>query len=326
MPSGPSHSHSSGGGSHSSGGGSHSSGGGWHGSNNGYGAPIVRNPWRWRFGGRTLIISTGKQNAFLALLSVLVLFIVCTVGCFIGRTAIKKDIVQYESQICTYEEDAKWYENVISKAKNNETGYYLATATFRKAQVLNYNEYNPQTGYYEYDEVNGTYYFYILYEYRNEVTSELVKAETYAQFTASQALGWNGEVAYAYSEEDGAWFSINTNYSLSKNMEYVNAKQDLSNAKQFVKSLLTIGIVLVVASVGVAVAFVLTTKHIIKKAKQEAETEKAKQEAEQAEANAKAEEAKAKADKINRTCAYCGCKVPDGEEKCPACGSRKFKK
>lgn len=325
MPSGPSHSHSSGGGSHSSSGGSHGSGESWRGPDD-YGAPIVRRPWNWRFGGRTLIISTGKQNAFLSLLSVLILFIVCTVGCFIGRTAIKKDIVQYENQICIYEEDAKWYENVINKAKTHETGYYLATATYNKAQILNYNQYNPQTGYYEYDEVNGTYYFYILYEYRNEVTNEIVQAETYAQFTSSQAFGWNGEIAYAYSEEDGAWFSINTNYSLSKNMEYVKTKQSLSSAKQSVKSMLTIGIVLAVASVGVAIAFVFTTKHIIKKAEQEAETEKEKQEAEQAEANAKAEEAKAKADKINRTCAYCGCKVPDGEEKCPACGSRKFKK
>lgn len=322
MPSGPSHSHSGGGSSHSSSGGGFSRGG----FSGGGSSTITRHPWRWNFGGRTVVISTGKQNMFLAVLGALVLFVIATVCCFMSSSGIKGTVKKQEAQIAVFEQDAEWYKNVIEKAKAGEDGYYIGTASFNPSQVLYYNESNPQTGYYEYGIVNGIHYFYILYEYTNAETGELVKAETYAQFTSSQALGWNGKIAYAYSEEDSAWFSINTNYSLEKNMEYVEAKQLLKNNKSSVKSIRVAGIVCAIITVGMAVAFVLVTKNIIKKAKAEAEAEQAKQEAEIAEANRQAEESKAKAEKINRVCSYCGCKVSDDAEQCPACGSRLFKK
>lgn len=322
MPSGPSHSHSGGGSSHSSSGGGFSRGG----FSGGGSSTITRHPWRWTFGGRTVVISTGKQNMFLAVLGALVLFVIATVCCFMSSSGIKGTVKKQEAQIAVFEQDAEWYKNVIEKAKAGEEGYYLTTATFNPSQVLYYDESNPQTGYYEYGLVNETYYFYILYEYTNAKTGAIVKAETYAQFTSSQAIGWNGEIAYAYSEEDSAWFSINTNYSLEKNMEYVETTQLLKSNKSSVKTTRVAGIVCAIISAGMAVAFVLVTKNIIKKAKAEAEAEQAKQEAEIAEANRQAEESKAKAERINRVCSYCGCKVSDDAEQCPSCGSRLFKK
>ncbi len=322
MPSGPSHSHSGGGSSHSSSGGGFSRGG----FSGGGSFNHTRRPWRWHFGGRTVIISTGRQNTFLAVLGALFLFVVATVCCFMACSGIKETVKKQETKIAVFEQDAEWYKNVIEKAKDGKDGYYITKAEFSPFEVLFYNESNPQTGYYEYGLVNGIHYFYILYEYTNEKTGDVTKAETYAQFTSSQASGWNGEIAYAYSEEDSAWFSINTNYSLERNMEYVETKQLLKSNKNSVKSTRTGGIVCAIVAVGMVVVCVFVTKNIIKKAKAEAEAEQAKQEAEIAEANRKAEESKAKAEKINRVCSYCGCKISDDADQCPSCGSRVFKK
>lgn len=325
MPSGPSHSHSSGGGSsHSSSSRGFSSGG-----FSGGGVRVPRAPWHWHFGGRTVVISTGKQNVFLAMLGALIVFIIATFGCLGIKSGIKGQIKQQTANIEIFESDAEWYKNVITKAKSEtgeEEGYYLTTATFDKKQILYYDESDPKTGYYEYDTVNGVYYFYIIYKYTNQKTGEVVTAETYAQFTSSQAQGWNGEIAYAYSEEDSAWFAINTNYSLDKNMEYVKAKQLLKSSNSSLKSMKVAFVVCLVVTIGLAVGFVFVTKNIIKKAKAEAAAEEAKQQAEIEEAKADAEEAKSRASKVNRYCSYCGCKISDDVDQCPSCGSRVFKK
>ena len=61
--------------------------------------------------------------------------------------------------------------------------------------------------------------------------------------------------------------------------------------------------------------------YVVKKyklAKKQTDAEVAKTEAE-----TKLAEEQAK--QTNRTCAYCGASVPDGDDCCPACGSRSFK-
>ena len=74
---------------------------------------------------------------------------------------------------------------------------------------------------------------------------------------------------------------------------------------------------------------VIGQDHIVralKKSKKEQAAQDAKNAAEVAEAEAKAQVAIETAENTNRVCAYCGAPVPDGDIRCPSCGSTEFTK
>ena len=86
---------------------------------------------------------------------------------------------------------------------------------------------------------------------------------------------------------------------------------------------------IVIAFVVIGVVVLIAVLFFVKKykqAKKDQAVKDAKDEAEIAEARANAELAEAKASQVGRKCKYCGADVPDGDDVCPACGSRQFEK
>lgn len=331
MPSGPSHSaSSSGGGSH---GGSFGGGGfgGSHGGNSGGYAPRPRHPITFHWFGRPIIISTGAQNT---LVTLIMFFLVCALfGIFsiVGYSSNMEEVNKNNQLIAVYETDAVYYQNLITKAKNGEEGYYLTTATFDNKIYSSYDEDDyAGTGAFQYQYIGGLYYYFINYEYINN-REQGMKGETYTQFTSSQIKnmisGNTGsiEIAYTYDASEGGYVSINTSYSLKENQDYNVLKMEIENNDSG-STFLVVGIIFIIAGVGILIGMVFVIRKQIKKSKEQAEIDEAKQKAEIAEANANAERAKADANKRNRVCAYCGAPVPDGETKCPACGARHFEK
>ena len=151
---------------------------------------------------------------------------------------------------------------------------------------------------------------------------ETKEGETYSSFSSSQASGWDRKIIVG--KDNGAWASINYDYSLSSNQEYIFEKQYLASQEASLKTMTTAFVVCILIAVALVVILILVLVKTVKKGKQEYENEQQKQKAEIEEAEAKANEAKRRAEQVSRTCAYCGSKVPDGEEKCPSCGSSKF--
>lgn len=315
--------------SHSSGGGS--SHGPSHGPSRGPGGPgggfhMHRRPINFMWGGRTVVISTGKQNAVLSFLAVFILALIVTFGGVWFRSEMKDELADSTALIASYEEDAKWYSEVISKAKNGESGYYLATATYDKTFVNYYNSYNPRDGVYADISYKNIEYYFIRYKFFNEATGKNEYGETPTMFMGDNADSWNGKIAYAWSNKYNDYVSIVENYSLDSDIRYKDEVLSLNKLKDNKKSATTFVIVATVISVALFAGLVVTIVFVVKKAKREAEINEAKQQAELKKAQEQAEEAEARANQVGRVCAYCGSAVPDGRDNCPACGARVFKK
>ncbi len=338
MPSGPSHSHSSGG--HSSGGGGFSGGrssfGGFYG-----GGMRHRHPIHMHFFGRTVIVSGARQ----VLMSVLSMFFI--MACFfafgmgLASSGNKSDAKENSIYLNLMQEDNVYYNNMINSAKAEdaeENGYYIATATF--PTNIRYEYYsNDTTGIYYYGDYGDVKIFYIVYEYENshyvneitgEIETEIFIGETYAQFTKSQLRGLGGKIniAYTYDQSECGWISINLDYPTEiyelkeYKMLYLETEGLLSSAK----FLNTATIVSIVVAVALVVGLILNIVFAAKKSKKEAELEEQKTKAEIKEKEAKIDMIEEELKKKNRVCAYCGCTVPDGANKCPVCGASKYKK
>ncbi len=281
---------------------------------NSYGRRHVYNraPRTYMFFGRPVVMSSGTRSG---LGMVAVLFIIALIATIIMGVNLSNKT----KTVQVYEADAKYYEQMISKAQAGEEGYYLATATFDERFNTYYNDDNPRTGAYEYVEVDGLAYYYIVFEYENEVTGETMVGETYTQFSSSQFNGLNGTIDVAYTYDDGSWVVMNTGYELENNQDY---KVQLAS-KDNLKTMTTVfG---VIAGVLVLVLIILIVR-ALKKSKKEQAAQDAKNAAEVAEAEAKAQVALETAENTNRVCAYCGAPVPDGDIRCPSCGSTEFTK
>lgn len=340
MPRGPSHSRSGGGGGFSSRGGSggggfsfggfssrRSSSGSYNGGSYHDRPRRPRGPRSFHWFGRTVVVSTGAQSLFSTLISILVIAIVACV--VFGGTVTNSNLQAKEAKeaIEIYESDADWYAETIAGAEKNIDGdeYYLATATFNDVLIEYYNPDSNQTGYCEYMYFNGYDYYYIIYSYYNEVKGETMRGETYAMFTSTEVDALGGSFSVAYRQDKGKFYSVPVFYELEDNAEYLEAKQYYENkvdAKNNAIIILLIPIAVIALIVAILVwRFVV----MVKKSKKDSELEQAKAEAEVAQAKAKAEIAEELAKNTNRTCAYCGAKVPDGDDCCPACGSRVYK-
>jgi rubrerythrin len=335
MPTGPSHSSHSGGGggSHGGFGGGGSHGGGFGGHVGGFGGGPAprrpRGPIAFNWFGRPVVISPGKQGYLVAFIVLFIFMLIVSVSTFsaYGSQSYERNI--YASSIQTIETDAVFYQNMLNKADADDPDVKKTYATFERKFYNYYTDDDfSNTGIYYYGTVAGTNYYFIVYEYTNEFTGQKAKGETYAQFSSSTASSLYGRIhiAYTFSQEDNAYVSMNTSYSLSENQEYIDLRSKVIDIDESINVILFIAVVSLILVVGSIVGFVFVIKKINKESKEQAAADEAKTQAEIAEARANAERATAEANSKNRVCAYCGSNVPDGADKCPSCGSRKFLK
>lgn len=320
MPVGPSHSGRSSGGGRSFGGsrgGSGSFGGGRRSHTIG--------PARFVFFGRTYVVSSGGMSAISLLL--FGLFFV-GVFCFLMGTGIstaKENISSYQSEIQIMESDAEYYNNLIMNANlnNPNDNYFLVDANFGD-EVFEYYRSNPQEpgSYYSFKQ-NGVIWYFVVYSYEHDGDDYI--GTTYTQFSMTQLQAKNGKINIAYTVENGNLFSINADYSLESNKDYAYAKLSLKDAEESLSSNTTGLVVTIVLIVGLVIGLVFAIKKNTKKQDEKHNLEIQKGKAEVEEAFAKADEAKRKAEQFGRKCEYCSGDVPDGETKCPNCGSSMFK-
>ena len=301
-----------------------------------------RRPWRMHFFGRTVILAGPAQTLLSLLLGAFIFAIVFLVGIFGNLGTTKEYMAESEEMIAKYEEYDPVFANIIQKAKLNEDDdYFIVTATFNKKEYKTYGDNPTATGYYETDyyEKGQTYYF-VVYEFEYHADDEIGQSKanktwndsTFIEFTKEGSLtetginDLNGQIEVAYTYVNGNVVAINTSYTLERNKDYQVEKDYLEDLKESKKSY-TKMIVIAFAVIGVVVLIaVLFFVKKYKQAKKNQEVQDAKNEAEIAEARANAELAEAKASQIGRTCKYCGADVPDGDDVCPACGSRQFEK
>jgi len=343
MPVGPSHNRSSRGSSRSSGGGfsgrSFSSGGfsfGGASRRNRNHTHIHRAPLRMSFFGRNIIVPVGRQSWIAVVVMFLIFAIFGVVMTANLRAPIHENISSYKADIAQIELDAEWYASAKQKAEaGTDDKFFIAYAEYNGVQRYYYNSNNP-TGYYydEYDDVrlNNTPYFYLIYRYEVPVDTdgdglfdsyEWLEGETYSEFSSSQAAGWNRKIIVGY--DNGSWASINYDYSLSSNEEYLFLKQQLNLEEDSIKSVNKAFGISIAVLVLLVIALVVIIVFAIKKGKIEYEKEQEKKDAEIEKEKAEAKLAEDKASQINRKCLYCGSSVPDGDDCCPSCGARKFK-
>ena len=344
-----------GGGGRSSGGGGFSFGGGWSSRSssrsrdydrhdNYHRPPRPRRPWRIPMFGRTVVISTGARSIFSFL--TVVFAIACFMTVMFGRftASYGRDIKDQKSIVAQYETRDKDYKKLISNAKNGVSGYEIQEfdiSTFYDSSshtfIYTYftGDYEPENvGIYDTDFFrDGQEYFFIVFEYRYNGSADTEWTFTqYTKYQLEDIIKYKGgklEIAVGYlsgteSKDDGV-YAMNTDYSLEANQDYQYELYMLDSYKSSRTKYLfaTLGAGLVIAGILAGIVIYLVRKW--KSAQKKEELENQKTEAEIAEAQAKAEVAEAAANKVNRFCMYCGNPIPDGEDICPACGSRIFK-
>lgn len=293
-----------------------------------------RRPWHIPMFGRTVIVSTRAQS-FFSMFIILIIF--ATAMCFFNARSVgyyTAEIKDQKSLVQEYEIRDKDYRKLIDGAKNGEYAIYnfdiskWYNESTQKFTKVNYSGYNDPTtpGIYDMDFYrDGQEYFFLVYKY--EYNGKTYTDWTFAQYTEYQLkdiiMKKDGIVEIAYgdltntaSKDDGV-YAMNMDYTLEANQEYqyeLYVLDDLKSEKnsKLLTALIFMGIDLLIVG---GIVFYLVKKY--KTAQRKADAEIAKTEAE-----TKLAEEQAK--QINRTCDYCGASVPDGEDACPACGSRIF--
>ena len=295
-----------------------------------------RRPWRMHFFGRTVILAGPAQTLLSLLLGAFIFAIVFLVGIFGNLGTTKEYMAESEEMIAKYEEYDEVFSTIIKEAKKEVAGdgYYLTKGTFADRKFTSYGDDPTSTGYYLTDYYEkGEYYYFIVYnmEYATDDAVGQSKTKpwndsTFIEFTTYGVKDLSGEIEVAYTYIDGEVWAINTSYSLERNKDYQVEKdylEDLTENKKSYTKMIVIAFVVIGVVVLIAVLFFVKK---YKQAKKDQAVKDAKDEAEIAEARANAELAEAKASQVGRKCKYCGADVPDGDDVCPACGSRQFEK
>lgn len=329
-----------------SGGGFRSSGGGfssrssssWSSSSSSYGGSYhhtprrPRRPWHIPMFGRTVVVTTRAQSIF-SLFIIIILF--ASVMCFYSAKSASYytyDIKDQKELVLEYETRDKDYMTLINGAKEgiyeiqefDITPYYNeSTQSFKYEKY--YNEDNPKLGIYDMDFYhNGQEYFFIEFSYTYNLQPD--KDFTFTQYTEYQLKdiiknGGKIKIAVGFltntaSKDDGV-YAMNIDYSLEKNQDYQYEVYELNRLKSQKNAKIWTAVGFGAVDLLIVGGIVLYVVKKYKLAKKQTEAEVAKTEAE-----TKLAEEQAK--QINRTCSYCGANVPDGEDACPACGSRYF--
>lgn len=329
-----------------SGGGFRSSGGGfssrssssWSSSSSSYGGSYhhtprrPRRPWHIPMFGRTVVVTTRAQSIF-SLFIIIILF--ASVMCFYSAKSASYynyDIKDQKELVLEYETRDKDYMTLINGAKEgiyeiqefDIIPYYNeSTQSFKYEEY--YNEDNPKLGIYDMDFYhNGQEYFFIEFSYTYNLQTD--KDFTFTQYTEYQLKdiiknGGKIKIAVGFltntaSNDDGV-YAMNMDYSLEKNQDYQYEVYELNRLKSQKNAKVWTAVGFGAVDLLIVGGIVLYVVKKYKLAKKQTDAEVAKTEAE-----TKLAEEQAK--QINRTCSYCGANVPDGEDACPACGSRYF--
>lgn len=294
-----------------------------------------RRPWRMHFFGRTVILAGPAQTLLSLLFGVLIFAAIFLVGIVGNMSESKEFMTESKEIIAKYEEYDKVYSTIIDRAEAHQDGYYIVDAEFAMRKFTSYDDDPTLTGYYLTDYYEkAEYYYFVVYEFDYHADDEIGQAKTnktwndstFIEFTTYGIRDLNGTIKVAYTYIDGEVWAINTSYTLARNKDYQLEKDYLADLKDNQK---TYTKMIIIASVVIVVVVLIAVLFIVKKykqAKKDQAIQDAKNEAEVAEARAKAELAEAKASKVGRKCKYCGADVPDGDNICPACGSRQFEK
>ena len=271
--------------------------------------------------------SRRKPTAFL-ILAIVMAFI--TFFTFTIRNGFVHTAETQTSFASIMKSDYTEYKDLVDTAKAQESNsdpektHFITTATFNKVKFSSYRA-NPNTpGIYQDFTLNNVQYYFIVYTYKDN-NGQTHTGTTYSQFSAAQATGWDGEIAFA--KIDGQYVSMNTSYTATALEDCAEYQYTIAIAESN-KILASRVIWFIVGEVAIIALFVFIYIKKLKKyrklVKQDEEAYAQKQQAEVNEAQAKAETAQKEADQKNRVCAFCGSTVPDGESVCPACGSRTF--
>ncbi len=329
MPRGFSHSGRSGGGSSRGGGFSGGSSRGYSGgSSGGSYTPRPRRPWHIPMFGRTVVISTGVQSV----LATLLVFVVFAGFVFFAMCGIigdqKSEIKECKEDIAYIEQLDARYKTIIQNAKLNDStdNYFITTGTFADRIFTDYDDDPTTPGVYNAYFRNSQYWYFVVYTY--EVDGVTKTDSTFTQFTRYVYDDNQGVLEIAYQKVGKEYWAINTDYAdagLEGNVDYLVLKDELARRQESLGTTRLIAVGSGVVLAGLVLILVLVVVKQVKKAKKKEELDTQKAEAEIAHARANADMAEKKASQIARVCEYCGMSVPDGEESCPACGSRKFK-
>lgn len=285
-----------------------------------------RAPWRFHMFGRTVVVSTGFQSFFIIGLIMLIFFGYIFFSSVGSLKYYKQDITDSKQMIQKYEDYSEQFLDVIEKAQaGTYENYKIVDGTYDGSRTItNYGSDPTIPGVYKSHYYNGVYYYFIVYTYTS-VDGSVKTDSTFTQYLIQDVQGSSSEtIEIACAKIGSEYWAINTDYSLSNNVDYLEEKQWLKSCESAYKSAQTtvaIYAVVFVVILGVIIAVVV---YKVKRAKKNDELEDAKKEAEIAEAEAKAEVAEKQATQIGRVCKYCGMDVPDGANSCPGCGSRDY--
>ena len=308
----------------------------WSSSSSSYGGggyhhtPRPRRPWNIPMFGRTVVVTTRAQSIF-SLFIMIILF--ASVMCYYSAKSASyytHDIKKQQEKVLYRETRDKDYMTLINGAKAgiyeiqefDITPYYNeSTQSFKYEKY--YNEDNPELGIYDMDFYhNGQEYFFIEFSYNSGADKDFTFTQ-YTEYQLKDIIRNGGKIKIAVgnltntaSKDDGT-YAINMDYSLEANQEYQYEVYTLKNLKsqRTSKILTAVGFGAVDLLIVGGIVLYVVKKYKLAKKQTDAEVAKTEAETKLAEEQAK---------QINRTCSYCGANVPDGEDACPACGSRYF--
>lgn len=279
--------------------------------------------------------SRRKPTAFLILTIITLVFTFFTVAV---RNGFVRNMDKQNDYIASMTTDYNEYKDIIDKAKEQESWsdsnpsktHFIATAKFNKYIRDSYS--NTDLAYaYKSFNLNSYEYFFVVAQFKaygDTQTTPYRTVETYAQFTRSQINSLNGEIEVAYTFDGETCIAINTSYIFTNGVtDSPEYQYTLALAKMNELSAQNTIWVIVGECVFAALfifLYIVKLKKYYKLVKEDEIAYSQKQQAEVHEARAKAESAQKEASQKNRVCAFCGSTVPDGEDSCPACGSRVF--
>ncbi len=300
-----SRSRSSSGGS-SSFGGNHSSGGYKRlpdamGHRNGYRRP----PRHYHWFGRNVVVTSGK-GMLVSVLLIILLF---------ASIILAVSISSYNKQqvvINNYVTSGKTYEEICEKAKAKQSGYYLFEFKNVDGQALDTGVWSDGSNTLESFEddtldYQNAVWFLIEYSFYDDADNHIFE-RTYSMYSASDIRGIT-EFSVAYTKINGVWWSINSDFKLENNIEYLYELDELNSTKVMknvcIAIVATVGAILVLS----VVVIILKSKKISEISLEENVNEMPTD----------------STSKKTKYCPYCGDILDENAKRCPSCGAKRLK-
>lgn len=203
--------------------------------------------------------------------------------------------------------DAGEYAQIIKRAQQGKEGYYLIEINLQPSgsgqhgYEKEYSFQGDHEAYFKaYNEVrkNGVDFFYFVYNFTDD-EGRRINGETYTCYSENAVNGIES-ITIAYTKDydrDGSWDSMDVNYKLSKNMDYIVRAEPAA-----------VGGVLMFVFAGLS-AYLIVLLVQLHKGKFTFSDEKV---------------AKKKVEITHKKCQYCGNRMTVNQSSCQACGARTF--